>query len=150
MPYATEADLDAGWDANTVNLVSVDDGATQRNPVRIMAAIAAASTQIDSYLGRRYPLPFSPTPDGAALLTSTCADIAIGRLADTAGRMTDIIGKRRDAAIAWLRDVAAGRADVPLATSGGGDAVPGPGITPNEAVMEAPPRLFTRATLRSM
>ena len=150
MPYATESDLDAGWDANTVNLVTVDDATLQRDPARIAAALADATAVVNAYAGRRYPLPLAPSVDGTALLRGTTVDLAIGRLADTAGKMTEIIQRRVDAAMAFLRDVAAAKADIPLLpdpAAGAAGTAAGP-ITPNEAVLVGGPRLFSRDSLR--
>lgn len=153
MPYATEADLDTGWDRNTVNLVTIDPDTNERNAGRIAAALAAATAVIDSYVGRRYPLPLNPSPNGTIVLTQCCVDLAIGRLADSAGSMTEIIQRRVDAAMSFLRDVAAAKADIPVLPDSGGNGAGGSAgqpITPNEAVIEAPPRLFSRQTLRAL
>ena len=61
--------------------------------------------------------------------------------------MTDLIKARSDAALQWLRDVAAARADLPVASSAA-DGPAAPAISPNEVILEADDRFFTRDTLR--
>ncbi len=148
MAYATETDLDRVWGQEGVDLVSIDATIGGRDAAKIAAALDDASAIVDSYCARRYALPLSLSAAGERIVVGYVCDIAIARLATTAGRMTEIIQKRSDAALAWLRDIAAAKADLP----GAGDGVAGgpsaPPISPNEAVLEAAPRVFTRETLK--
>ena len=61
--------------------------------------------------------------------------------------MTELIKARSEAAHAWLRDIAAARADLPVvASTANGPAAPP--ISPNEVVIESADRVFTRDSLR--
>ncbi len=146
MPYATEADLDRVWGREQVDLVTIDETLGGRDEAKIAASLDDASAIVDSYCGRRYALPLALADAGARLVTGYVCDIALARLATTAGRMSEIIKARNDAAFAWLRDVAAARADLPVAGVSGAPSAPP--ITPNEAVLVADERVFTRDTLR--
>lgn len=144
--YATEQNLDAAWGASFLDVLTIDERTTLRDGAKITSALENASALIDSYVGRRFPLPLVLAPAGQLLLRGMCCDLAIGALATSADRMTDIIQKRYDQALSFLRDVASGKADVPMAASMGGESAGV--ITPNEAVIEAAPRVFTRDSMK--
>jgi phage gp36-like protein len=86
-------------------------------------AVADATAEIDSRLGGRFIIP-DPTP---ADLVRRASDIARFMLYDD--RVTDEVRSRYEEAIAWLKDVAAGRAVIAGALpandgeAGGGIAV---------------------------
>lgn len=147
MAYATEADLDRVWGRETIDLATIDASLQGRDTAKIAAALDDASAIVDSYCGRRYALPLALTDSGRRLVVGYVCDLAVGRLATTAGRMTDLIKARSDAALQWLRDVAAARADLPVASSAA-DGPAAPAISPNEVILEADDRFFTRDTLR--
>ena len=147
MSYATPSDLDRVWGIAQIDLVSIDASLGRRDDNKIAAALDDASAQVDSYCARRYPLPLTLSDPGLRLVTGSVCDIAVARLATSAGRMTEIIQTRHDQAMTWLRDIAAGKADLPLAASAG-SAAAAPPISPNEAVLEADERFFSRTTLR--
>lgn len=105
--YATRADIEAIYGAGFLQtLVAVDldlDAAVTR-------ACEASSAEIDAYLGRRYALPLAAIPD---IVRTWCIDIACWRLAATIASMSEEVRKRAERALAILKDVASGRADVP-------------------------------------
>lgn len=147
MAYASEADLDRVWGRETIDLVTIDAGLGGRDASKIAAALDDASAIVDSYCGRRYPVPLALSEAGVRLVTGYVCDIAVGRLATTAGRITEVIKSRSDAAHTWLRDIAAARADLPvIASTANGPAAPP--ISPNEVILDAPERVFTRDSLR--
>lgn len=71
----------------------------------VTAAIEAASNLIDSYIGQRYALPLDTVP---GTLKAACQDLARYELYTM--EPTAIVKQRRDQAVAWLKDLAAGRA----------------------------------------
>lgn len=144
--YATEQNLEAAWGGSFLDVLTIDERTTLRDRAKITSALESASALIDSYVSRRFPLPLALADAGAILLRNVCCDLAVGSLATSADRMTDIVQKRYDQALAFLRDVAAGKADVPMASSIGGEGANV--ITPNEAVIEAAPRVFTRDSMK--
>ncbi len=114
MAYATTADLDAIWGRDSIDLLTVDRLTQQRDPVKVAAALDGASAAMNGYLARRYPLPLLPTGQGMVQLKELCADLAVYRLATSGGQMLDIIEKRNKAAVDFLRDVAAAKAEIDL------------------------------------
>lgn len=74
-------------------------------------ALADADAEIDSYLTGRYALPLSPVP---ANIGRVAASIARYRLLGDA--VTEVARKHYEDARAWLKDIAAGRAQIEGAT----------------------------------
>lgn len=111
MAYATRTDIEAIYGAaHLETLVAADldlDAAVDR-------ACAAASAEIDAYLGQRYAVPLTPPSD---VVTSWCVDIACWRLAANIAQLSEEVRKRAERALAILKDVAAGRASVPGLTA---------------------------------
>lgn len=89
----------------------------------LSAHIDAAEALADSYIGARgYDVPL-PTPDAG--LKSAVGRIAGFAVLSTRGLMTEnaahmTLMKGRDDAVAWLRDVAAGKANLASGAPGGG------------------------------
>ena len=115
MAYATRADLyRLGIKQAALANVSTDDQD---------AALEAASDLVNSYIRSRYPLPLAIW--GEDLKRAVCA-IAAWDLLSTRGiapnnNGNDSLKDRAAAAIAWLKDISAGRA-----TLDGGNTTPGP------------------------
>ncbi|WP_336800655.1 gp436 family protein [Kaistia sp. MMO-174] len=112
MSYSSRADIEQlyGLPFLTTILPDHEDDATDPDQVAnaaIEAAANQAASHIDSYLGVRYALPLGAIPD---FLVSVSVDIVVYTLCNTHDRLTDEITKRYERAIAWLRDVAAGKA----------------------------------------
>lgn len=87
----------------------------------IELAIARAASEVDSYLGSRFPVPLAePIPDIVMMVT---ADIVRYRL--TSGDVSEKspILARYNNALGWLRDVAAGKITVPGLAQGDSDEV---------------------------
>jgi phage gp36-like protein len=93
------------------------------------SALDRASSEAASYLAGRYPVFARPAlPDGCILppaLVSVVCDIARYRLTGAGTVETDPIVERYKWAIAWLKDISAGRAELLL-------------ILPEEEGQEAP------------
>lgn len=83
----------------------------------IADALAQASSEIDGYISTRYAVPVEPTP---RIIQNHCINIAIYLMASTADRMTDIIRERYKDALAWLKDISTGKANLPPAQTGPG------------------------------
>lgn len=116
MAYATRADLVAAFGAGEIAQLE----AQGRD---IGAALQVAEAEANSYLGARYQLPVAPA---SAKLTRVVCDLARYQLF---GVMSEGEPKdRAQAAVAWLRDVAARRASIEgavPAASGVGSAIAG-------------------------
>lgn len=146
MPYATEADLDTKWGATNVDIVVGLDPATGvRLTGRVDGALAAATARINGYLAQRYNLPVDATPDGVILLRNLCCDLAMGELANEPGVRNDIIKDAEKRALDLLTAIAKGQAAIPENPQPGA-----PAPSPNEAVLIANDREFTRSRLRGM
>ncbi|WP_336801987.1 gp436 family protein [Kaistia sp. MMO-174] len=112
MTYSTRADIEQLYGVPFLAAILPDQEADTAEPDQVAnAAIEAATSQaashIDSYLGVRYALPLGVVPD---FLVSVSVDIIVYTLCNTHDRLTDEITKRYERAIAWLRDIAAGKA----------------------------------------
>lgn len=137
MTYAVQADMVTAL--GTDELVQLTDRADPAvgaiDAAVLTRALEAADGEIDSYLGARYTLPLSSVP---VILRDAAIDIARYRLHDRG--MPDLVTENYKHRIAWLRDVAAGRASVGLAPEA---------LTPNSAglpEMTSGGRVFARET----
>lgn len=106
MPYATRSDIEQIYGARHVEtLLPMDVDAD----VAIAHAIAAAEAMINPYLRKRYMVPLPVIPD----IVKQCAiDIACWQLAPAADRLSEEIEKRAKLRMDFLKDVAAGKADI--------------------------------------
>lgn len=92
-----------------------DDGDGDADAAVVADAISAASALVDSYCGGRYRTPFEePVP---AIIRTTTAVLAGYSLLSRRGfdpESDKAMVKRQESAVQWLRDVAAGKAHVPV------------------------------------
>lgn len=86
---------------------------------RVGEALASAASQIDAYVAVRYGLPLPAVPD---VLRGFAVDLALYRLALANGRPRDELRQRYDDAVAFLRALAKGEAQLPGIDAGGGPA----------------------------
>lgn len=109
MAYASEADIVRLHGQRFLDdLADRDsDGGTDGPSVEL--ALELASSEIDSYLSVRYPTPLPTVP---GLVRSATINIAIYNLASDGLGRTDDIRKRYEDAIAWLKMVAKGAANL--------------------------------------
>ncbi len=101
-------------------------------------ALTAASDVVDSYVAASYTLPLT---QASPLLTDITVDLARHRL--YAGKASDEVQARYDAAMKWLRDVSSGKAKLPGVA--GQEPVARTGMV--QSASEG--RLFTRTKLRA-
>jgi phage gp36-like protein len=93
----------------------------------VARACAAASAEIDLYLGQRYGLPLANVP---VVVVNWTVDLACWRLAPNAAQNSAETAKRADRIMAMLKDIAAGRSRIPELEpppSGGASAGGAPG-----------------------
>lgn len=106
MAYATRTDLEERYGA---------DELTQRESVlpagAVDRALADADVEIDSYLATRYSVPLSPVPDNVSRIAA-----AVARYRILGDAVTELARKEYEDARAWLKEVAAGRAQINGAT----------------------------------
>lgn len=146
--YVTAQDLAAGL-PEPVALYLVDDDA--RGALRMLSgdfwpeiaqrldrACDDANAEVDSYLLQRYELPLSSIPP---VLAARALDVARYRLFLRRGireqTADEAIERAYKVAIAWLRDVAAGRAALPLPINqpAATNSSLGPRITSRQEIM---------------
>lgn len=107
MPYVTQAELEERFGtAELLQIADRDDDESVDTAV-VDAAIADADAMIDSYCRALYTVPFDPVP---AEIRKVAADIARYNLWDD--QASEEVEMRYKNAIAWLKDVSAGRARV--------------------------------------
>lgn len=113
MGYATVTDIQAAVDERVlVWLTNDDDSATTINTEPVDDAILDADATIDSYCRKRYTVPFSPVPDKVHALSKTIAIYNLySRKGIGDGPEKTIRDNYKDA-IAFLKDVADGRAEI--------------------------------------
>lgn len=109
MAYCTKTDiLKKITDAELAQLTS-ETGVT--DDAVVTECISEADGEIDSYAGRQYIVPMSPVPDRVRSLS---IDISIFRVASRRalklGGINESIRQLYEDAIAFLKDVASGRA----------------------------------------
>ncbi|HXE75320.1 MAG TPA: DUF1320 domain-containing protein [Candidatus Xenobia bacterium] len=106
MAYCTQSDLlNQLTEAELIQLTD-DAQAGTVDTTKVDAALAAATATIDAYAGGRYALPLQPSEK----IKQLCADLAIYELEKRRRRIREATLAARDAALAFLRDLALGRA----------------------------------------
>lgn len=146
-PFVTRAEIQARH-PRELAVLAADEKTREIDTVRVDNACLDASVEIRGILASRY------TPDdlervdaeSGAVLRLYAIDIALYRVALSFSRSSETIEKRYAAAIARLRDMAAGKGALTVAPAGGMVAADAPTTSgsPNEVVIDAPERLFTR------
>lgn len=133
MPYATQSDLlNQLTNAELVQLTD-DAGTGSVDTAKVTAALTAASATIDAYAGARYTLPLQTSEK----IKQLCIDLAIYELEKRRRRLRDATVAARDAALGFLRDLAAGRAVLDLPTGAQ------PQATEADVKKTAQPRVFS-------
>ena len=139
MSYCDQAALTARFGEAEILAIADRDQDDVIDSALITQAIDDASNQIDSYLAARYALPMAAPVPG--LVERLCADIARYRLYDD--NPLDEVVERYKAALATLKDLAAGKALLPGVTL----ADSGSGAFNYAASRDDLDRIFTRDTL---
>jgi phage gp36-like protein len=139
MAYATQPDMESAYGQDELSQIA-PDGLGGIDADRVSAATERAASLADAYLGTRYVIPIIVPGD---MLIGATADIARFYLYDD--QATEEVIRRYDHAVAWLRDVSKGNANIPGATPVSGDA--GGNAMP---VVKASPTVFTDERLDTM
>jgi len=114
--YATIADLVAKIPRGEQELIELTDrtGSGDVESAKVQDALDTATSTADSYLAKVAVVPLTFVPE---LLQTHVCNIARYQLYGDAP--TDEVRRRYDDAIAWLKDVVAGRADLGLPPESG-------------------------------
>lgn len=140
MAYATATDMVERFPEQRLAELT-DDNAVAVNLGRLDQALADASAEIDTYLGRRYVLPL--TRQAPVLIPIAC-DIAYWRLMSFQPQATtEDPARRHKAAVALLTAIGAG--DAELYADG---PVSAGGPSASAAIVSGPRRIFDRDSLR--
>jgi len=132
MTYATQQGLVDRFGETELVQLSDRDGDRQADAEVVARALEDADAEIDAYLASRYALPLASVPDRIAAIAH---DIARHALMKGAGIKVELIVDSYRDAIGFLKDLAAGRAQLDLPPSGtasptsGGPDFSGPGRT---------------------
>ncbi len=108
MAYSTQADLENLIPTAELVQLTAESGAEPDAAV-VASAISQADAEIDSYLGMRYRVPLEPAP---TLVTALSADLAIYHLYSRRSVVPQVRRLKYEAAVAFLKQVAAGQASV--------------------------------------
>lgn len=114
MSYATQADMTRLYGATELIALTDRAGTGTVDATVLNGALADADAEIDTYLAGRYQLPLATTP--LVLVGKACA---ICRYLLDASNGNETVRDRYRDAIAWMKDVAAGRADLGLDSAQG-------------------------------
>jgi phage gp36-like protein len=150
--YATLADIQARHPRDIV-LLAADEDTGVLDAGRVAGALEAADADINGILFARYTTAELARLDAAsrAIVKTYAIDIALYRVALSFARSSERLEEQFDAAIARLTAIAKGAGGLTFNAGDGDDDGPGAGgasLSPNEAVVEAPERLFTRERMR--
>lgn len=126
MIYATAQNLIDRKGQDTVDTLAFRDGVMPESVIN--QALEDASSEIDSYIGRRYKLPLPSVP---GVLVMYCIDIAVYNMA-TDTLLTEDIEKRYHRAIRALKLIASG--DVKI----GADTDADNASSPSAEIVEGP------------
>lgn len=151
MTYATRQDVQERH-PREIAVLAADEITRQVDWARVDASLVDVSAEIRGILAARY----SPSelgrldPDSLALLKLFAVDMALYRVALSFSRQTPATKERYDLAVARLQGIAKGTGGLGIepGPAGPGDGGDGTGeASPNEVILEAPERMFTRDRL---
>ncbi|MBI4796863.1 MAG: DUF1320 domain-containing protein [Deltaproteobacteria bacterium] len=138
MPYCTQDDLLGLISEAELAQLTAEAGDVPDSAV-VDAVIAKADAEIDGYLAQRYVLPIAAVP---ALVKSLSEDMAVYHLYSRRGIMAEARRQKYRDAVTFLKDVAAGRAQITDLT---GAELPSEQGTVTE--ISSADRVFSRETM---
>lgn len=134
MAYCSQSDLLTMISQEELAELTAETGDLP-DPLVVNEAIARADAEIDAYLGSRYSVPLSPTPPRIKALA---VDMAIYHLYSRRSVAPPVRREKYEAAIAFLKEVAAGTLALAESAGAAGEV----------ADFGSAARLFSRAGLR--
>jgi phage gp36-like protein len=108
--YCTKADLVRRYGAQELGWLTDETIGQDIDDTEVDDACTFASRLIDSYLGRAYTLPLSSVP---LTVKEYACDIARVRVMKDRASPDSVAQRRYTEALAWLRDVADGKVELP-------------------------------------
>lgn len=134
MSYATRQNMIDRYGAEAVVTSADRHGDGSIDDTALSTALADASSEIDSYLSRRYSVPLASPPES---IVHACCVLALYKVSSDPGTTTDEKRQRYEDVISWLEKVAKG--DVTPVGLSGEPKMPG--------LVSGPGRLFGRDTM---
>jgi phage gp36-like protein len=138
--YCTLDDLIARFGAEITSLAD-RDGDGQADTAVVAKAIATGTARINSYIGARYALPLATVPDE---IRTACENLARAEL--YTAELLDAVKAQRDDTIAWLRDIASGKAILDAPAPAAADS----SQTGNTILFDGGDRNVSRSELRKL
>ena len=111
MAYASYQDVIDLHSERLVEAIADRDENDAIDMQSVDTALAGASAEIDARLSIRYQTPLVETPE---IVKMAAVEIAVYRLANNGGSLTDDIRKRYEDFITLMKDIAAGKANLGL------------------------------------
>lgn len=147
--FATIADIEQRHPAELITLAA-DENTGLRDDTRIERALEDAGVEIRTILQARYSKGDLNRldADGVATLKLYSIDIALYRIAIAFDRSNERIEERYKLAVKRLEAIAAGKSALSFIASDGGAVLPAAEASPNEVLIDAPERVFTRDRMR--
>lgn len=148
-PFATREDVIERHPQEAARLCA-DEETRLPDWARLDAALADVSTEIRAILARRYTAAAIDNVDeeSAGALRLFAIDMALYRVALAFSRQTDAIKERYDAAVRRIEGIATGRGGLTFLATSSGPVSDADGASPNAPLIDAPPRIFSRGTMR--
>lgn len=143
MAYATQADIITLHGEDTLLLVAADAGTGGIAIATVERALASATSLIDTHVGVRYPVPLAVVPE---TVREMCIDIALYKLSGVGTGLHDEARTRYEDALALLKRIAEGKANLDLPAAGG--AVGEAPVRTGAATIVGGRRIFSRDRLR--
>lgn len=137
MAYCTQEDILKMIPPEELAELTAEAGDTP-DPQVVEEAISRGQAEIDAYLGTVYAVPLSPVPP---LVKALAVDLAIFHLYSRRSVVPPVRQQKYEAAVAFLKEVAAGQAVV---TSNGGEP---PSSKRGAAEVSSANRVLSRNTL---
>lgn len=150
-PFATIADIEARHPAELL-VLAADETTGLRDDARVEASIASATAVMLLILKGRYASSELARldPESRDALKSLAIDITLYKVALSFARSTDRLEKGYETAIKRLEGLVAGKGGLSFEGSGGDGAAPASAASPNEVLIVAPERVFTRDRFRGL
>jgi len=143
MAYATKKDIIDLYGIDFLTLIGLrGDEELLTQPLSTAAiadAIAQASSEADTYISRRYPVPVSNPP---RVLEIHVINLACHHLAATADTMTEIIRQRYEDAQKWLMNISKGLANIAAGEDDDGNTIAE--SSPSAAIFQSAAPMFKR------
>ncbi|HYG91202.1 MAG TPA: DUF1320 domain-containing protein [Azospirillum sp.] len=140
MVYASQSDIIDAYGIDLLTIVADRDGDGEIDAKVVDRALTSASAIIDAHVLGRYPAPWPAVPD---LVRDVCVDIAIYKLSAEGNGLTDERRRRYEDALALLKRISSGLADLDIPAATSAPAIPDSGVMLDEA-----PRMFGHNALR--